>query len=219
MPKRVLYEAGHRFEGTRLTVLENLPAQDGRGYVFCRCDCGKAIDIRTVDITTKNTRSCGCLHLERAPLFNQSHGLSNHPIFTLWKNIKSRCENKNSPDFLRYGGRGISVCPEWGNDFIAFYDWAIENGWWTGLQIDRIDNNGNYEPGNCRFVTQTENGRNTRKNILVTINGITATLSEHAERVGMNYATVKSRYRMGWKEEDLLLPSRVRNRWSKREGE
>jgi hypothetical protein len=93
------------------------------------------------------------------------HGLRRHPIFTLWANIKSRCKNQNHPKYKDYGGRGISICNEWNDDFKTFYDWCITNGWQQGLEIDRVNNNGNYEPSNCRFVTRTQNMRNTRTTV------------------------------------------------------
>lgn len=97
------------------------------------------------------------------------HGLtkmkSNHPIYTVWKGMKERCSNPNSVAFKNYGGRGISVCDEW-HFADAFVDWCLANGWESGLQLDRIDVNGNYEPSNCRFVTNIKNCHNRRSNKL-----------------------------------------------------
>ena len=90
------------------------------------------------------------------------HGLSNHKIYRAWTNIVYRCTNKKDKYFKDYGERGITVCNEWKNDFMSFYNWSIENGYKDSLTIDRIDNNGNYEPSNCRWTTMTVQGRNTR---------------------------------------------------------
>lgn len=93
----------------------------------------------------------------------QTHGLSSHPLFHVWKNMRHRCLNPNNASYSRYGGRSISIYSEWKDDPQAFYDWAIQAGWQDGLQIDRIDNDGNYEPSNCRFVSQQENSQNTSR--------------------------------------------------------
>ena len=93
---------------------------------------------------------------------NYKHGLCEHPLYNVWKNMKKRCYNKNVYNYKSYGGRGIIVCDEWRNNFKAFYDWALNNDYEKGLEIDRVDNDGNYEPSNCRFVTRSENQKNKR---------------------------------------------------------
>lgn len=97
----------------------------------------------------------------------RTHGLSNGAVpiqlYNLWRNVTRRCHQPTATDFHNYGGRGISVCDEWRMDGRAFVDWAIANGWKPGLEIDRIDNDGNYEPSNCRFVTKRENRQRTRR--------------------------------------------------------
>jgi len=100
-----------------------------------------------------------------------THGLTGHHIHYLWLDIKKRCYNKNYKQYKDYGGRGISVCDEWMDDFMAFYDFCLKTGWKQGLQIDRRDNNGNYDPANCRFVIHAENARNARKTKFWVING------------------------------------------------
>ena len=94
---------------------------------------------------------------------NTIHGEAKTRLYKLWKNIKTRCYNKNRKQYKDYGGRGIIICPEWTNDYTVFKDWALSNGYTEGLQINRINNNGNYEPSNCNFVTRLENNRNQRK--------------------------------------------------------
>ena len=93
----------------------------------------------------------------------RTHGLRAHPLCSVWSDMKTRCYNSNQKSYKHYGGRGIIVCEEWTGDFKCFYDWAIKNGYKKGLQIDRINNDGNYEPDNCRFVTTAENCRNSRQ--------------------------------------------------------
>ena len=92
----------------------------------------------------------------------QQHGLSNHKLYSVWKDIKRRTKNKNRKDYDRYGGRGISICTEWELDFLSFYNWSNMNGYSEGLSIDRIDNDGDYEPSNCRWVDGKTQSQNTR---------------------------------------------------------
>lgn len=91
------------------------------------------------------------------------HGLSGHPLYGVWHGMKSRCNNSNNYNWKHYGKRGIDICDQWSNNLIAFVEWALANGWKKGLQIDRKDNNGNYNPDNCRFVTAKVNMNNKRK--------------------------------------------------------
>ena len=168
---------GKRFG--RLVVLEQAEYHiDKKGRKTrmwkCKCDCGNETIVRHGGLQRGTTTSCGCFHKEIVGSLNRTHGLSANcgRLYPLWKSIKYRCYNINSKDYDRYGGRGIVMCDEWVNDFQSFYDWAIANGYKEEktdkglniLTIDRIDVNGNYEPSNCRFVTndvQAKNKRNT----------------------------------------------------------
>jgi hypothetical protein len=166
MPQRILYDIGYRFPGTRLTVLENLPPRKRNSYALCLCDCGREIAILIARVKNGNTKSCGCLATEKkrevAREKNITHGLSGHSLYFIWKSIKSRCGNSKDKDYKWYGGRGIRLCNEWQKNFQAFFDASIKAGWREGLQIDRIDNDKGYEPGNIHFVTSKENNRNKR---------------------------------------------------------
>lgn len=110
--------------------------------------------------------------------------------------MRDRCNNPNSDNYKYYGERGIMICNEW-NDFKAFYDWAMSNGYGSNLTIDRIDVNGNYEPSNCRWITQAEQMKNTRKCILLEHDGITDTLRGWAKRLGIPKSTLQARYQRG----------------------
>jgi len=157
-------EVGKRYG--RLVIIAEVerhisPAGKSLRVVKCECDCGKIKNFLLNNLTGKNnTQSCGCLNIERSRIENLKHGLKDHTLYRKWYHIKTRCYNPKSDSYYRYGGRGIKVCEEWLNDFKAFYDWSISNGWQEGLEIDRIDNDGNYEPINCRYVTTTENNHN-----------------------------------------------------------
>ena len=127
---------------------------------------------------------------------HETHGLSKHPLYARWGKIVGRCYNKNQPDYPRYGDRGIKMCEEWRNDFRSFYDWSIANGYREDLSIDRIDNNGNYEPSNCRWVDNTVQANNKRNNHLIEINGETKTLAEWCKIYNQDYFTVEARIRI-----------------------
>lgn len=132
-----------------------------RKYIIYNCiNCKKDIETRYYCFKKNKTKMCNkCMPLFNDHLFEKTHGISNHPIYKSWSCMKNRCLNKKHDKYHRYGGRGISICNEW-MDIINFYEWSINNGWSNGLEIDRINNNGNYEPNNCRWITHKENCNN-----------------------------------------------------------
>ncbi len=135
------------------------------------------------------------------------HGLcieKKHPLYKRYYSMKERCYNLNSLAYKNYGGRGINICKEWLEDVMNFYNWAMANGYQEHLTLDRIDVNGNYEPSNCRWITDYEQRLNKRNNKLITINGQTKTITEWAKISNLNLHTIYSRIRYGWKDEDLL---------------
>ena len=113
-------------------------------------------------------------------------------LYSVWINMRSRCYNPKNKKYNDYGGRGISICSDW-DDFLNFKKWSLENGFEESLTIDRIDNNGNYSPENCRWINQKEQMRNTRVNHLLTYNGETKTMAEWSEITGIKYHTLKQR--------------------------
>lgn len=153
---------GHKFE--RLTVIRRTENMGGRVAWLCKCKCGEEVIVRGESLKSGNTKSCGCLHREKTKKLNASHRLRYHPLYKVWLGIKTRCFNPNCINYCNYGGRGISVCSEWKEDFKNFYDWCIENGYKEGLEIDRRDNDGDYCPENCRIVTRQQNSCNKRPN-------------------------------------------------------
>lgn len=147
--------------------------------------------------------------MERKTLQKNSNKVcrqSDTRIYRIWRAMKSRCYNKNFDEYSRYGKRGITVCDEWKDDFQAFYEWAISNGYESNLTIDRIDNNGNYCPQNCRWVTMKEQQNNRSNNHYVEINGVTKTITEWCEsgEYEANYPTVKTRIRRGWSDVEAI---------------
>ena len=142
----------------------------------------------------------------------KSHGKQPARLYRIWSGMIQRCTNPNKDNYPFYGGRGITVCNEWREDFISFRDWAIANGYADNLTLDRIDNDGNYEPSNCRWETQLRQCNNTRRNHLLTFQGETHTISEWARIVGMKVDTLERRINgYGWSV-DKALTTNVR-RW------
>ena len=115
--------------------------------------------------------------------------------YDIWQNMKGRCYNPHNPRYDRYGGRGITVCDEWKEDFNAFYEWSVQNGYSDDLTIDRIDNDKGYSPDNCRWATQEEQARNRESNIKITIGNATKTLKEWCEIFELDYRKINMRYR------------------------
>jgi hypothetical protein len=135
-----------------------------RHYAIYECpECGKHFKSMTVSVNCGDTQSCGCKKMELVHKLNRKHGMWKTPLYMAWANIKARCTNPNLPGYSRYGGRGITMCDEWRNDFMAFYKWSMDNGYAEGLEIDRINNDGNYESSNCRWVTCSVNQQNKSK--------------------------------------------------------
>lgn len=136
--------------------------KNGRALWLCQCECGNTKVIVGNSLINKATISCGCYNKEHSKNIHTKHNMSYSKIYKVWNGMKTRCYNKNFLYYCNYGGRGIKICDEWKNDFSKFYEWAINNGYKEGLTIDRINNDGNYEPNNCRWVTRAEQNRNKR---------------------------------------------------------
>jgi len=167
--------------------------------VLVKCDCGNTKKVIWWSVKYGKTLSCGCYNKEMTSKSKKSHGLSNkHQLYFKWKAIKTRCHNRNTKDWDNYGGRGILMSEYWASDFQKFYDWAIDNGWKKGLDIDRIDNNCGYYPENCRFITRSANSRNKRNNVLVLYKNETKTLVEWCEVLKIKYKSAHNRIRLGW---------------------
>ena len=166
-----------------------------------RCDCGAEVKTNSNNVRSGRIKSRGCWKRERLT----THGKTHTKLFGTWSKMRERCTNSNRQDYKNYGGRGISVCEEWINDFQAFYDWAMSNGYADNLSIDRIDNNGNYEPLNCRWATAKEQANNRRSNVFLSFDGISFTLSQWSEKTGIPHDTLRRRLvDYGWSIEKAL---------------
>lgn len=189
----------------KLTVLEEPIKMDGTYVCKCRCECGSIKYYTKRNLKSGNSKSCGCQGKERIRKLAYKHGLSKTIIHKKWRGMKDRCYNPNNIEYKCYGGRGIIVCPEWKNDFTAFYNWAMKNGYDSSLSIDRIDVNGNYEPSNCRWATRDVQHNNTRLNFKITYQGKTLTVTQWSKIVGIHRGTITDRIKKcGWSVEDAL---------------
>lgn len=171
----------------------------------CSCDCGGRSDVRTGELTSGKTNSCGCLRHRRDP-----DGKKLHPLYGIWCGIKSRCENPNRKQFTRYGGAGINVCPRWRSDFWAFVaDMGDRPS--PDHSIDRIDNEGDYEPGNCRWATHIEQANNRRRTRMVVYRGHEMPLTDAVREAGsvIHYEAAWVRIRTGWAVERALETPRL----------
>lgn len=170
---------GKRFG--RLTVIKQQGKNKWRNYMWlCKCDCGNEHLVAGGKLIQGKVTSCGCyakeLHIKQL----EKHGITTDGkprTFIIWNGMKARCLNPKSTSYKNYGARGIKICDEW-LSFENFHNWAISNGYGDDLQIDRKDNNGNYEPSNCRWVTKTKNMQNQRRKHYITIKSRTETISE-----------------------------------------
>lgn len=175
-----------------------------RGAWLCRCDCGTEMAIDQNNLLSGKSRSCGCLRKELQSDRQMTHGESGTRLYNIWCAIKRRCYNRNTKEYPRYGGRGISMCEEWRNSYESFMQWAFDNGYNQGLTIDRIDNDGDYSADNCRFVTMQEQCNNRSSNRLYTYNGETHNVTEWSNIVGVSAKTIFSRLYNGWSFERAI---------------
>lgn len=184
-------------------------------YIKCLCDCGNILEIMYKSVKANKTKSCGCLRKEITSQIcikrNTKHNLRYHPIYSLWLNIKHRCYNQKNEFYYCYGGKGIKLDKEWKNNFQTFYNWCIQNGWKEGLTIERKENNRNYCPENCTFITMNMQANNKTNNHLITVFGETKNLKQWSNdpRCKIQYANLVWRINNNWDHEKAIItPSR-----------
>ena len=191
----------------RLTVISKVPIEPlaRRGAFWnCVCDCGKAVAVHGKYLRTGHTMSCGCLQRDRASEANTTHGRSRVPCnraYRSWSSMLGRCMNPNEPCYGRYGGRGIAVCERW-RKFEHFF--ADMGPCPEGLTLDRRNNEGNYNPCNCRWATRTQQARNRRSSHIITHNGKSLCIAEWSEVLEWPYYIIQNRLRYGWSAERAL---------------
>ena len=185
----------------RLTVIEQAGKKNGFTNWLCECDCGNMIVVQGTRLVHGQTKSCGCLSRDIVVARNKSmaSGLfRDERIYRIYWGIVTRCYNTKDVSYKRYGARGIKMCDEWKNSFYAFQEWALSNGYQCDLSIDRIDNDGDYAPNNCRWAdakTQANNRSSTKR---ITIDGVTHSVSEWAAISGIDRNTIYRRLSSGW---------------------
>lgn len=197
----------------RLTVLGYSHKDHHRNsYWKCRCACGKELVVLKSNLTCGKTLSCGCYNREQNSLNHQlGKDLDRTCLYNKWINMKRRCYNPTTDGYKDYGGRGITVCDDWINDFDNFFQWSMKNGYKKGLTIDRIDVNGNYCPKNCRFVTQKQQANNKTNNRYITCDNKTLTLSQWANILKVDSCYIRYRLNKGIPF-DILKESLLKNK-------
>lgn len=185
-----------------LVVLHPTGQRKRKSVVWlCQCDCGERALISSKHLAN-GQQSCGCLLSSMRTTHGHSRRGKVTPTYKSWAKMIERCCNAASNDYPDYGGRGISVHESWRSSFQAFLSDMGECP--AGMSIDRIDTNGNYEPGNCRWTTALIQGNNKRNNVMIAHNGVTKTVTQWARITGLNAATIRWRHKHGWPEQDIF---------------
>lgn len=192
----------YKFNGC--TVLKRVENKGKHVCWLCVCKCGNEFVVRGTDIRTGNTKSCGCLNKKLAGDRARKHGNRNSRLYNIWNNMKMRCSNINSINYKNYGERGIKVCDEWLDSFENFYKWSMNSGYDDTLTLDRIDNDDDYKPNNCRWSDYTQQERNRRNNHILEYNNEKHSIAEWSDITGIPYSSLWSRIKKGWSVEKAL---------------
>lgn len=186
-----------------LTVLSFAERRPGRKrYWNCRCVCGRVLAAYQYNLTSLRQKSCGCEKIAAVARLKFSHGMCKTSVYRRWAAMVERCQAPSSTSFQNYGGRGIKVCEQW----LKFENFIRDMGHppTPAHTLERIDNNGNYEPSNCRWATRKDNNRNRRANRYLTLRGETRSMAEWCERLGLSYSAISTRVLRGWSDERAL---------------
>ena len=205
-PAKPVYRTFQDLEGRRIgrlivvTYIGNV-----RNYAswLCYCDCGRWRVVAAGKLLRGRTKSCGCLQADAACKTKFIHGQSGTHMYRLWQALKSRCLSPSGKYYHNYGGRGITVCDRWRESFEHFLE-DVGPRPSEDYTLDRIDNDGNYEPGNCRWATWSEQCRNKRTNLNLTFNGETMCITDWARRIGVSVECLKYRIKMGWPVDSII---------------
>lgn len=181
-----------------LTVIARAENYRGNAQWRVQCDCGRVKTYIGQDLARGKVRSCGCNN----PMYATEHGMASTPTYRIWVGMRARCRNENHAAYHHYGGRGIKVHKPWDESFSNFF--ADMGACPPGRSLDRINNDGDYEPGNCRWATMKEQLNNTRVNRIVEINGRSQTLAQWCDEIGISRSRVQDRMKWGWTVERAL---------------
>ena len=200
--------SGQRFG--RLVAIKPV-ARGKRGVLWeCRCDCGNITVVDCGKLRALETRSCGCMQRDSAKMQFYRHGHSRERLYMIWSHMIMRCDTESRYCRDGYGGHGISVCEEWKGEegYERFKEWALSNGYTETLSIDRVNNDGNYEPENCRWATVKQQANNRRSNAVYEYAGEKHTIAEWADMYGIPYSRLNDRLHKGVPMERALCKER-----------
>ena len=211
MPARIDL-VGMTFERLTVTAYIGRIGESPRQFWLCRCSCGNELRVQSGNLKNGHTRSCGCLMREAASKAHRTHGQTDTRLYCIWEQMKVRCLNEKTSHFHRYGGRGIRICARWVSSFEAFLEDMGHPP--EGYSLDRIDTDGDYEPGNCRWASAKVQQRNRRNNSSVMFRGRLMTYAEMSEITGVGQGTIRRRIvENGWTPERAAsTPSARRDR-------
>lgn len=198
--------------GQKFNMLMVIKRVENKGKLtawLCKCDCGNETIVVGTHLKNGHTKSCGCIrkHNYENGICHRTHGLSKADTYSHWHNIKTRCYNKNNSKYKNYGARGITMFSEWTNNFEQFHEYVInlpnykKEGY---TSLDRIDNNGNYEPGNVRWATHLMQANNKQKTRVITHKGKTLNLAQWCKLLGLSKNTIYERLNRGWSEIEAI---------------
>lgn len=205
----------HGVPDSHWTVLERAENEPGKHTKWrCQCDCLEKTEQVIDGCSLRNGTSKQCIKCGHkiTGQYNSTHHETDTRLYRIWCGMKQRCNNPNHKRYKDYGGRGITICSEWDNSYEIFREWAMDNGYNDDLTIDRKDNDGNYEPQNCRFVDMKFQSNNRRNNRLITFNDTTHTLMEWSDILGLDRHIIESRMdKLGWSiERALTTPVQIK---------
>lgn len=216
MAKQYIDIIGNKYG--KLTVVKYTGINSRRQALFeCKCDCGNICIVAGCSLRIGHTNSCGCMQKKKAQeqmkyinsnglasKGNLKHGDRYTRLYRIWCSMKKRCYYSKYEHYDRYGRRGIRICDEWKNDFLKFKEWALTHGYSENLEIDRINNDGNYEPNNCRWQNRENQVRNRSNTIYLKHNNEEKTLKQWCEIYNINYKLAHTRYKKGWNFEKIF---------------
>lgn len=197
------------------TVIEKRPNKGKSVMWLCCCDCGTEREVASTQLMCGASLSCGCKRIKTLKEKFTKHGMTHTRLYEIYTSMLKRCFNEKSEAYKRYGGIGITVCPEWLGEhgFENFAEWSISHGYEENLTLDRFPNQkGNYEPSNCRWATVKEQANNRKTNIYITRNNETHTMREWCDILGLDYGLVNGRKQKGWSEDKLFNPPKRRRK-------
>lgn len=212
MPAKSLDITGERYG--RLVAICSTGRKRGSNYIWqFKCDCGNEVELVSGDVRSGSSSSCGCFAREecgkrmrevavRVNPLRAIHSMTGSRTFVSWDSMKQRCLNPSHNSYDYYGGRGIKVCTAWLDSFEAFLADMCERP--KGMTLDRIDPDGNYEPGNCRWATAKDQGNNKRSSRFLTHAGKTQTVAQWADEIGISRQSLRYRLESGWSTEEAL---------------